>query len=221
MNDIALVIFDLAGTTVKDGGQVAKAFSAALAEHRVEITPEQLAGVRGASKRQAIFELIPAGADREICAGRAYESFRENLSRQLQSEGVESIEGAGMVFEKLRERGIRLAANTGFDRDITELLLTALNWRDGIFDAVICGDDVARGRPAPDLILQAMKATRTKETDRVANVGDTVLDLQAAHSAGVAWNIGVLSGAHDRERLQKAPHTHILNSIADLPDLFR
>jgi phosphoglycolate phosphatase-like HAD superfamily hydrolase len=31
--------------------------------------------------------------------------------------------------------------------------------------------------------------------------------------------VGVLTGAHDRESLQGQPHTHIINSIADLPDL--
>jgi phosphoglycolate phosphatase-like HAD superfamily hydrolase len=47
-------------------------------------------------------------------------------------------------------------------------------------------------------------------------VGDTVLDLQAAHNAGVAWNIGVVSGAHTRAQLEAAPHTHLLDSVADV-----
>jgi phosphoglycolate phosphatase-like HAD superfamily hydrolase len=31
--------------------------------------------------------------------------------------------------------------------------------------------------------------------------------------------VGVLTGAHDRESLQREPHTHIITSIADLPGL--
>ena len=87
-------------------------------------------------------------------------------------------------------------------------------------DAVICGDDVAEGRPAPHLILEAMRATGIADPHRVASVGDTVLDLEAGWNAGVRWNIGVLSGAHDRAALERAPHTHIVQSIADLPPLF-
>ena len=33
---------------------------------------------------------------------------------------------------------------------------------------------------------------------------------------GVRWNVGVLSGAHSREALSTAPHTHIIQSVADL-----
>jgi phosphoglycolate phosphatase len=48
----------------------------------------------------------------------------------------------------------------------------------------------------------------------VANVGDTALDLQAGSNAGLDWNIGVLSGAHDREPLPAAPHTHLIASVS-------
>lgn len=61
-----------------------------------------------------------------------------------------------------------------------------------------------------------MEATDTTSVRQAANVGDTVLDLNATHNAGTRWNIGVLSGAHDRQLLERAPHTHILQSITEL-----
>jgi phosphoglycolate phosphatase-like HAD superfamily hydrolase len=45
-----------------------------------------------------------------------------------------------------------------------------------------------------------------------------VLDLRAGHNAGVRYNIGVLSGAHKRDQLQREPHTHLLQSVAELPN---
>jgi phosphonatase-like hydrolase len=120
----------------------------------------------------------------------------------------------------LREHGVRIAVNTGFDRETTEMLLDALGWGGGFFDAVVCGDDVAQGRPAPYLIFRAMESAGAGNVHRVANVGDTALDLLAAHNAGVRWNIGVLSGAHERAQLEDAPHTHLLPSVAELPSLW-
>ena len=38
-------------------------------------------------------------------------------------------------------------------------------------------------------------------------VCDTESDLQAAHSAGVDVTVGVLFGAHNREQLEREPHT--------------
>ena len=61
MPELELVIFDLAGTTIEDRGQVPASFTAALAEHGFEVTSEQVKGVRGSSKRQALLNLIPAG----------------------------------------------------------------------------------------------------------------------------------------------------------------
>ena len=221
MDGVELVVFDLAGTTVKENGQVANAFQAALSEYGIEATPEQLSRVRGSSKRQAVLRFIPEGPNRDGLAETVYSSFRKHLTHLYRSEGIEPIDGAERIFSWLREQNIRVALNTGFDREITRLLLSALNWEEGVVDAVVCGDDVEQGRPAPDLILRAMEVTGAISPREVVNVGDTVLDLEAGHNAGVGWNVGVLSGAHERRLLERAPHTHLLDSVAGLSDLLR
>ncbi len=218
MNDLRLVVFDMAGTTVKDTGQVPQAFTAALAEHGVRVTAEQLNRVRGSSKRQAIRQLLSDGASRGGRAEIIYASFCKRLAERYTSEGVEPIDGAMQVFQWLREREMRVALNTGFDRDITHLLLTELQWDDSVVDAVVCSDDVAQGRPAPDLIFRAMAATNISDVQQVMNIGDTILDLQAGQLAGVRWNIGVLSGAHSQEQLIQWPHTDLWPSVTTLPD---
>jgi phosphonatase-like hydrolase len=215
----SLVVFDMAGTTVIDDGQVPEAFTAALAEHGIAVGPSDIRDVRGASKRQAILDLLPQSADRERKAERALASFRAHLARLYQGR-VREIPGAAGVFEWLRRRGIRTALNTGFDRDTAKMLLEALGWSTGTVDAIVCGDDVARGRPAPDMIFRCMELTGVTSADAVANVGDTVLDLQAGDNARAGWNIGVLTGAHERARMSAQPHTHLLASVAELPLLF-
>jgi phosphonatase-like hydrolase len=219
MGGIDLVCFDMAGTTVVDDGQVPQAFAAALAEHGIAVGTGDIRNVRGASKRQAILDLLPEGPDRSEKAHKALASFREHLARLYQGT-VREIPGASGTFRWLRSRGVRVALNTGFDRETAQMLLEALRWRQGVVDAVVCGDDVERGRPAPDMIFRCMKLTGISDAGSVANVGDTVLDLQAGHSAGVRWNIGVLTGAHDRALMTAQPHTRLLSSVAELPALF-
>lgn len=210
----ALVIFDMAGTTVEDRGQVPSAFAAALADAGITLSPDDITRVRGASKRHAIRELLPA--DQASRADEIYARFRDRLAHQYRTEGVRAIGGADAIFRKLKANGAAVVLTTGFDRDTAMLLTSALGWTRTIVDAVVCGDDVANGRPAPDMILLAMKLAGVSDVAQVANVGDTALDLEAAARAGVKWNIGVLSGAHTRETLERAPHTHIIESIQEL-----
>ncbi len=210
----------MAGTTVRDGNQVLRAFAAALAEIGVQITTTELTNVRGSSKREAVRRFVPDTPDRDRVAASAYSSFRDHLTRLYRVEGIQAIDGAEESFASLRRRNVKVALNTGFDREITDLLLTTLGWNDAVIDAVVCGDEVSRGRPAPDLILQCMERTGVANLQAVMNVGDTVLDLRAGHAAGVRWNVGVLSGAHDRRQLEQAPHTHLVDSIRDLTTLF-
>lgn len=215
---ITLAVLDMAGTTVRDAGQVPQAFTSALAAHGVTVTPQAINGLRGASKRLAILSLLPESADREVRAGRVYDTFVEHLARAF-ADGVEPVPGAAETIAGLRGRGVRVALNTGFDRETTNLLLDALGWRRGMVDAVVCGDEVAQGRPAPYMIFRCMEATGVTDVRSVANAGDTVLDLLAGHNAGVALNIGVLSGAHGRDQMLAQPHTHLLDSVAGLAEL--
>jgi phosphonatase-like hydrolase len=220
VRDVELVVLDMAGTTVHDGGEVPAAFRSALTAHGVAVTDDELAGVRGASKREVIRTLVTRHQPDALpsLAEEVYDEFRAALAERY-GAGVRAVEGAEDVFDWLRRRGVRLALNTGFDRVTTDLLLDALGWRDAV-DAVVCGDEVREGRPAPFLIFRAMEATGAGSVHRVMNVGDTELDLRAGWNAGVGWNVGVLSGAHPRERLERAPHTHLVASVASLPELW-
>src|SRR5262249_16905898 len=133
---------------------------------------------------------------------------------------VREIPGAAGVFSWLRGRGVRVALNTGFDRETAAMLLDALGWSKGAVDALVCGDDVPRGRPAPGMVRGGVGLTGVADGAPGANVGDRVLELQAGHNARVGWNIGVLTGAHGRALMAAQPHTHLLASVAELPALF-
>jgi len=205
---IALVVFDMAGTTVDVGDGIPIAFAETMAAAGVSVNAAQIAGVRGASKREAIHDLLRALAPARLSeAERIYETFRVKLDDAARE--FKPAPGVENAFETLRARDFRVALNTGFDRDLTETIIRTLRWS-SLVDVVVTGDDVERGRPAPDLIRRAMALTGADDPARVANVGDTSLDLQAGDSAGVGFNIGVWSGAHPKARLLLAPHTHLV-----------
>ena len=222
--DLALVVFDLAGTTIQDRGEVAGAFAEALAAAGIALTAQEMSAVRGASKRDAIARLVGrhCGAleqqQRAARAAETYERFRAALTQRFEQAADLSMPDVVATFERLQRAGVRIALNTGFEGAIVDLILARVAWPETLLDAVVCGDDVTRGRPAPDMIFKSMERTGVRDPDGVAVVGDTRLDLEAGANAGVRYRIGDLTGAHDRTTLERAPHTHIVESISAVPD---
>ncbi len=151
-----------------------------------------------------------------VDASTIYDAFQQRLLRGLARGGVNATPGVEGAFDALRSAGVRVVLTTGFDTVITAHILNCLGWIDRI-DSVVTGDDVAAGRPAPDMILLGMRRMGEEDRNCVAVVGDTVNDIEAGHRAGVRAVVGVLTGAHPRSRLVTAKPTMILPSAADVP----
>jgi phosphonatase-like hydrolase len=217
-----LVVTDFAGTTMKEAGAVLVAYRLALTEFDIPFTEEDLAARRGASKRAVFQELAarthPLEAIDDV-ATRALATFEDSLRHEYESGPVQEIEGAGAAIGVLRGAGVKVALTSGFERGVVDLLVRRLGWADA-FDLVLASNDAPAGRPAPYLIYRAMTDLGVYDVGRVAVVGDTPLDLQAAANARAGWIVGVLSGAHGLETMGPTPHTHLLLSIASLPKLF-
>jgi phosphonatase-like hydrolase len=221
MPGIKLVVFDIAGTIIEDRGEVVTAFANALRKSGIRYVKDELKEWKGASKREVIRHFVerennPTSASVESVEG-TYRLFRSELE-DLYRAHITPIQDADATFAWCREHGIQLATTTGFYAEIRDMILDQAGWRDS-FSANICSSDVKRGRPAPYMIFRAMEASGVEDVRQVANVGDTLLDLQAGTNAGVRGVIGVLTGMQSAEQLRRAPHTHLLPSVADLPYL--
>jgi len=219
MIPINLVVFDMVGTTVEASPKIPEAFLTAFANSGIELTADDVVSIRGKSKRQAIAELLADKCpDTPQLADQIYDAFKSSLLDRYRHGPVNAIAGAEATFRWCQVNGIGVALTTGFDRELAMLLVDKLGWG-AIVDTTVCNDDVANGRPAPDLIMTAMERLQQIDVLGVASVGDTVSDLEAGANAGTGINVGVLSGAHTRQQLLSVSHTALIDSVADLPAL--
>jgi phosphonatase-like hydrolase len=220
MHELKLAIFDVAGTVIEDHGEVVSSLMDALAAHGVGVSSDELTEFKGAAKREVI-RFFGWRKRSEPLSDSAVEAVYSDFVRLVNGryeEQLAPIVGAEEVFESLRKRGMQLALTTGFGNPTLELVVRRLGWQEW-FAATVSSDEVALGRPAPYLIFRAMERCRCRAVHEVVNVGDTPLDLQSAANAGVALNVGVLSGQYRRERLVCEPQDALLASVADLPTL--
>ncbi|MGW2715083.1 phosphonatase-like hydrolase [Streptomyces sp. NPDC001356] len=219
--DIRLVVLDMAGTTVADGGLVEQAFEAAAAELGVEPGSddhaEKLAHVRatmGESKISVFRHLF----GEESKAQRANKAFERAYGELVDAGGIAPVPGAREVVEQLREEGRTVVLTTGFARVTQDAILAALGWQDLVPLTLCPADAGGRGRPYPDMVLTAFLRTRAADDVRqVAVVGDTSYDMLTGVRAGAGLVAGVLTGAHDAQALTAAGATHVLPSVANLP----
>lgn len=216
---IRLVIFDLAGTIIEDHGEVVASFQSALLQNGIDVSEAELQEWKGASKQEVIrrFVVERFADDQDARISKTYGDFRKALEQHY-AESVTPIAGTGETFRWLREHDMQIATTTGFYREVAELILGKAGWS-STFDVNVSSSDVARGRPAPDMIFRAMKETGITSASEVMNIGDTPLDLQAGSNARVKGVVGVLTGAHSEERLRREPYTHIIPSVAAVPEL--
>ncbi len=218
---IRLVALDMAGTTVADGGAVEEAFQHAL--DVVGLTPGQLKAdpqdyirrTMGQSKITVFTELL--GGDRHL-AEHANSAFEDAFDGAVDRGEVWAIPGAETCLTALRQAGMRLCLTTGFSPATRDRIIAALGW-EALVDLVLSPADAGRGRPWPDMILTAVLRLRIDDVAEVAVVGDTSSDLLAGSRSGASMVIGVLGGAHSRSELARAPHTHLIDSVAELPEL--
>lgn len=217
---IELAVMDMAGTTVADDGLVVRAFDVAASAVGVPATGEERELARkyvletmGQSKIEVFRHLFGA----EDRAQHANAAFEQSYDASIDG-GVTAIPGAAEAISQLRTAGVTVALTTGFSPSTQQRILDALGWQ-GIADLVLAPGDGGRGRPYPDLVLNALLRTGVDDVAKVAVLGDTSNDIRSGRRAGASIVAGVLTGAHDDAILRAAGATHVLASVADLPAL--
>lgn len=221
--DYQLVIFDLAGTTVKDNKDVHRVLQYALYKHGVEISVDDANNVMGIPKPVAIASLLEKKYEgtREITSrwiDHIHQDFVAEMIRFYESDPtVGEKYGVSDTFRALREAGLRIAVDTGFDRPITQPLLHRLGWlQKNLIDFSVTSDEVPRGRPHPDMIFAAMKQTGVTDAARVIKVGDTASDVQQGRAAACGLVVAVTSGAFSADALRQENPDHLIQQVPDL-----
>jgi phosphonatase-like hydrolase len=220
---VSLVTLDIAGTSVDEGGAVYVALRDTVEKHLGKPIPDdRFDRWKGTGKRQAIEGLlresgVPAG---KTVLDAVESDFTAMLLAAYRKTPPTALPGVHDAFGTLRQRGIKVVLQTGYSRKIAEPLLEQVGWEIGRdIDGVITSDQVRMSRPSPYLIFRAMELAGVQSVDEVLVGGDTPNDLRAGTNAGARYVVGVLTGAHDAATLRLEPHTHILDSAADIPGL--
>lgn len=236
MGKISMVMFDLSGTTVYDDTGVRDCLYKAAQEFKLNTTPDEILLHMGTNKIHLYQFLISRSRGKEIDvkdfekikdpatydeAKKVFDRYEEIMIEHYRKE-VKEVPGAADTFRWCHDHGIKVATDTGFHHEITEAIMDGLGWvRDGLVDMPVDVEHIPGqiGRPAPFMIYYAMTQLDIQNIHEVVKIGDTPADMLEGHNAGCRGVIGVLSGPRPVTAWGRYWHTHVIPSVADLPEL--
>lgn len=220
---IKLVVFDMAGTTVKDKNKVTQTFKNALQLHGYGVPDHIINPLMGYKKIVAITKMLHLYEANTLkitphLIDQIHETFVSLMIEYYQqADFLEALPNAESTLLALKKAGIQIGINTGFSRDIAEVIIKRLEWREkGVFDYLVCSDEVAEGRPNPGMINRLRQLASISEADEVAKVGDTEVDIREGQNAGCKYVIAVTTGAFTHAELEPYHPTHIIDNIAEV-----
>lgn len=132
-----------------------------------------------------------------------------------ESSGYRVLPGVEALLPRLVEAGVLVGITTGAVEAAAHIKLARAGLNGYFCFGGFGSDSKDRGELTRVAIGRASTVLGTPlDPARVCVVGDTPLDIEAAHAAGVA-GIGVATGRYTAAELERAGADHVLNSLAD------
>jgi beta-phosphoglucomutase len=209
---IAGAIFDLNGTLIDDMRAHGRAWSAVFRELGVDVPPARFERELAGMKHGETFEAVLGRKLPDEEATRLGER-KDALYREIYAPDLRLVAGARELLQRLRAAGVRTAVATAAPIANRDFALDGLDIR-GLFDAIVGEESVRRGKPAPDLYLEAARALGTDPAGCVA-FEDAANGVRAARAA--AMHAAAVTTTTPAEALREAGAEFVFRDFAHLP----
>jgi beta-phosphoglucomutase-like phosphatase (HAD superfamily) len=212
MSMIAAILFDMDGVLMDSEPLHLRATQLTLGDRARSYTERDNRAFFGATDTE-MFRILRILFDLDTSTDELVRRKRDHLISIVRTEG-RGLPGVPDIPLGFREAGLRLGLVSASARPVIDVILEVVGLG-GVFHTVVSGDEVARGKPAPDGYLMASRRLAV-EPERCFVVEDTRNGVLAAKAAGMA--VAAVPGpstAHE----DFSPADLVLPSLEALPKL--
>ena len=181
--------FDFDGTIVDSVDYMASTWLQLAQSMGIEphVNVRELVGMTG----NQIARILAGG--NEALVAEMVAKRREHFDVDRYVTNVKLFPESVAVLAELRRRGYRMALASSTTAERIQRMASSFGV-ETYFDATVGGDEVARSKPAPDLVIEAAMRLRT-DVSEMAYVGDTRHDVEATSRAGAMSILVLRKGA--------------------------
>jgi len=223
LENIDLIVYDMAGTVVAEGGIVYKTLQLSMREFGLDVSDADIHPWHGAKKEAVVEHFARLQNKPEAEVQRLIIDISNAFIAAISDAYFQEAAPIGHIdiglmgyLQQLKDAGIKIGLDTGYPQNIQEGLVKKMEF-DKVVDGWISSYDVAEGRPFPYMVHRLMERFLIEDVRRVCKVGDSCRDMEEGKNAGCGLVVGVLSGADSREDLLAAGADVIANCVTDLP----
>ena len=253
---IKACIFDLGGTIVdRYSMSTFNALHRAFTKYRLPIRDNLIYNDMGLEKTEHIHKIL---FDPHISRSflKQYHEYPDtddtymilNEFNKIQKESLKDIDiipETKDIIDYLRERNILVGVTTGFDKEITDIIINQLDKNDIKIDKYVSSSCLdAPSRPYPHMINHIMKDFKIDNPYEVIKLDDTIIGIKegkmaSTWTAGIArWSTNMKIKTKDefndlslfeqdkrlnesREILKSSESNYVLDTLDELPEIIQ
>ena len=224
--NIKAIIFDMDGVMFDTERLYEEAFAMIAKKwgYEYEVTEEFIKSFKG-KKKEAIKVMYKTLLDKvsiertgkEFDADEHIKQVLEYLDNYIENNGMPIKNGLIELLQYAKINNIKIAIGTSEKFERVQFYLNKANINKDIFDSIICGDMVEKGKPAPDIYLKACEKILVNPENAIV-CEDAPNGILAAYSAG-AKPVMIIDLIEPTDEVKKLLFVNPLNSLNQVKDI--
>lgn len=210
---IKAVIFDMDGLMIDSERVTFEGYQHVLAKENLTMSEEKYKTLLGKPVK-AVHDLFKEDYGPQYDVDQIIKDVHAYIAKRFETEGVPLKPGLVELLKYLKENNYKTIIATSSHRNRVDLIVKQAQI-DQYFDDSICGDEVTKGKPNPEVFLKACQKLQVSPQDALV-LEDSESGINAAYNAEVKV-IGIPDMKYPEEKYVKMTYK-IMDNLFQVKD---
>lgn len=225
-NRIEAIIFDMDGVMFDTERLYEEAFATIAKKWGYEsyVTEEFIKSFKGKKKeaikvmyKQLLDKISIERTGKEFDANEHIKQVLDYLDNYIQNNGMPIKNGLIELLQYAKNNNIKVAIGTSEKFQRVQFYLNKANINKDIFEAIVCGDMVENGKPAPDIYLKVCEEIEVNPENAIV-CEDAPNGIIAANRSG-AKPVMIIDRIEPTDEIRKLLFVEPLNSLTQVQEI--